>query len=151
MLIKTCTKCKTDYSATAEFFYRKSKSRDGLSPVCKNCHNKYDKKYYQQHIKDKKKYDRQYHQENREERRNCSLKRDYGINVVQYNLMFDAQSGCCAICKVHQSQLKKRLHVDHNHKTGKVRGLLCPRCNTKLGVVEDKDFLVKSKFYLKGI
>jgi hypothetical protein len=36
---------------------------------------------------------------------------------------------CCAICAKHESQFSKRLHVDHNHKTGKVRGLLCYRCN----------------------
>jgi len=41
----------------------------------------------------------------------------------------DAQATSCAICKKHESNFKKRLAVDHNHKTGKVRGLLCYRCN----------------------
>jgi hypothetical protein len=41
----------------------------------------------------------------------------------------DLQGACCAICKKHESQFKKRLAVDHNHKSGKVRGLLCYRCN----------------------
>lgn len=41
----------------------------------------------------------------------------------------DAQEQSCAICKKHESNFKKRLAVDHNHKTGKVRGLLCYRCN----------------------
>jgi Recombination endonuclease VII len=43
--------------------------------------------------------------------------------------MSDFQKGCCAICKRHESTFAKRLAVDHNHKTGRVRGLLCFRCN----------------------
>lgn len=43
--------------------------------------------------------------------------------------MSDSQEQRCAICKKHESMFKKRLAVDHNHKTGKVRGLLCYRCN----------------------
>jgi hypothetical protein len=41
----------------------------------------------------------------------------------------DAQNACCAICKSPESRFKNRLAVDHNHKSGKVRGLLCYRCN----------------------
>jgi hypothetical protein len=43
--------------------------------------------------------------------------------------MFKAQEGCCAICARHESQFKIKLSVDHNHKTGKVRALLCYPCN----------------------
>lgn len=41
----------------------------------------------------------------------------------------DKQNGCCALCKKPESSFKMRLSVDHNHKTGQVRGLLCYRCN----------------------
>ncbi len=41
----------------------------------------------------------------------------------------DAQGGCCAMCKRAENTFKRRLNVDHNHKTGQVRGLLCYRCN----------------------
>lgn len=51
----------------------------------------------------------------------------------KYNELFEKQKGCCAICGKHQSELEKTLHVDHDHKTGKVRGLLCQRCNQALG------------------
>jgi len=43
--------------------------------------------------------------------------------------LYDHQEGRCAICKRHETEFAKRLHVDHNHKTGRVRGLLCFRCN----------------------
>lgn len=64
------------------------------------------------------------------------LKNTYGIILDDYNRMFAEQKGCCSICKIHQTELKKRLGVDHNHSTGKVRGLLCDRCNWILGPYE---------------
>ena len=47
------------------------------------------------------------------------------------------QNFCCAICKTHQSKLKKRLVVDHSHSTGEVRGLLCANCNAAIGLLQD--------------
>lgn len=60
------------------------------------------------------------------------LMRKYGITEAQYLKMFDKQQGCCAICGKHQSELKMRLDVDHDHKLNFVRGLLCRYCNSKL-------------------
>lgn len=48
---------------------------------------------------------------------------------IERNVLFVKQKGCCAICGKHQREFKRRLNVDHNHKTGQVRGLLCYRCN----------------------
>jgi len=77
------------------------------------------------------------------------LIRDYGIQVGDYNRLFIEQSGRCAVCGIHQSELKKRLCVDHDHKTGKVRGLLCTRCNIILGFVhDDPNLLVCLSEYL---
>lgn len=59
----------------------------------------------------------------------------YGITLKDYDRMFLAQAGVCDICQ--QSQLDNRpLCVDHNHKTGKVRGLLCAGCNANLAWIE---------------
>lgn len=58
------------------------------------------------------------------------LKRKYGITAEQYGEMLAAQAGGCAICA--RPPKTRRLAVDHNHKTGKVRGLLCYRCNGQL-------------------
>lgn len=68
--------------------------------------------------------------------RNCHFKASYGIDLEQYNVMFQKQQGYCKICGKHQSQFKRRLAVDHDHATGKVRGLLCCRCNWAVGVYE---------------
>jgi len=62
------------------------------------------------------------------------LKKNYGINLDQYNSMIITQNNCCDICKVKS---KKLLHVDHNHKTKKVRALLCFKCNIGIGYFND--------------
>jgi hypothetical protein len=62
------------------------------------------------------------------------LKLYYGITLIQYNEIFNSQNGCCKICGTHQSELKKALFVDHDHKTGKIRGLLCHQCNIGIGI-----------------
>lgn len=63
--------------------------------------------------------------------------------------MFIAQEGCCATCKTHQSELPKSLHVDHNHTTGEVRGLLCNACNLTIGKAKDSpELLIAMAAYL---
>lgn len=73
-----------------------------------------------------------------------SLKRKYGISIGDYNILFLKQDGKCAICGVHQKDLKKKLSVDHNHGTGKVRGLLCPNCNSAIGMLKDDPLMLKA-------
>lgn len=73
----------------------------------------------------------------------------YNISAKEYTLLFKLQEGKCAVCKIHQIKLKKRLSVDHCHITGKVRGLLCPSCNTGLGFFKnDKHNLQNAINYL---
>ena len=68
-----------------------------------------------------------------------NIKRRYGIDHIEYDRLLIAQNNKCAICgsETNESKKKKRLCVDHNHKTGKVRGLLCDRCNSTLGKIND--------------
>lgn len=65
------------------------------------------------------------------------LKKNYGITTEDYNKMFEDQEGCCAICGKHQKDINKKLAVDHDHVTGKVRGLLCHKCNIGMGHFND--------------
>ena len=71
-------------------------------------------------------------------KRKYQLKR-YNITLDDYNNMFIKQEGKCAICKKHQDQISKTLCVDHNHKTNKVRKLLCHTCNVTLSYFENFD------------
>ena len=76
---------------------------------------------------------------------------DFNITVEQYYKIFTKQAGCCAICGISQKDLKSRLAIDHNHKTGTIRGLLCFNCNTSLGKWGDDSVIVKKALdYLNG-
>lgn len=57
------------------------------------------------------------------------LKTRYGITLEQYNELFTKQEGRCAVCKRHQSELKTRLVLDHDHQSKEIRSLLCSHCN----------------------
>lgn len=81
------------------------------------------------------------------------LKRKYGLTIQDWNNLLSAQNNACAICETQFSleNAKHRLYprVDHNHGTGKVRGLLCNACNTVLGFFkEDIEILTKAQLYL---
>jgi hypothetical protein len=66
-------------------------------------------------------------------RRRSALKRSYGLSLEEHQKMHDPQAGACAICRVPNAD---RLVVDHDHKTGAVRALLCRKCNTAVGYLE---------------
>jgi hypothetical protein len=61
----------------------------------------------------------------------------YGITVEEYEQIWYSQNGCCAICGIAEKELKKKLHIDHNHTTGRIRGLLCSNCNIAIGLLKD--------------
>lgn len=78
------------------------------------------------------------------------LKQTYGIDISIYNQMFKEQEGKCFGCKIHQNDLKSSLNVDHCHKTGKIRGLLCRKCNSVLGLANDNITILENLInYLK--
>jgi hypothetical protein len=77
------------------------------------------------------------------------LKSAYSLTLEEYNKLVSEQSGRCAICGNKTSKKGLRLTVDHNHKTGIVRGLLCYKCNMALGLLNDsEELLVNAISYL---
>jgi hypothetical protein len=71
----------------------------------------------------------------KDKRRSAQLFRKYGISLDDYELMLKSQNGGCKICTRRPGN--RPLHVDHNHETGRVRGLLCHQCNWYLGTLEE--------------
>lgn len=140
--MKICTKCKKEYLATREYFFRHVRQKDGLNSWCKKCCGQYTKIYRSQHREYRKNYNKKYELTSRAKiiRRNCMLKSRFGITLEQYDKMFEEQNGNCAICGL--PELMKRLAVDHNHETGKVRALLCNRCNLLVGQIENNYELI---------
>lgn len=81
---------------------------------------------------------------------NCNLKKKYGISLEEYNTLFEQQNYCCAICNRQEEEGRGKRNVDHCHKTGKIRGILCQQCNTALGKVGDsEEILYKMILYLR--
>lgn len=74
--------------------------------------------------------------------RRANLKKSYGISIEEYDSMLAAQASVCAICSKNPD--KMRLGVDHCHKTGRIRGLLCTNCNQALGKFKDSPALMLS-------
>src|SRR3972149_7896952 len=72
-----------------------------------------------------------------ESRRAQNFKKKYGITVEEYNAIFKSQRGKCAICGRQPDGRWKRLFIDHKHASGKIRGLLCIRCNRAIGLIRD--------------
>jgi hypothetical protein len=88
------------------------------------------------HVKNRK--------ENPESYRASKYKSNYGLTIEQYDTMFVAQNGCCAICKNPPNhKWHKHLHVDHDHLTDQVRQLLCHGCNTGMGGFKDDPALLR--------
>lgn len=84
--------------------------------------------------------------------RNRLRKRDlrlrFNLTIDKYNDMLNSQKKCCAICK--KKNMVKNFSVDHNHKTGKIRGLLCRECNSGLGFMKDSIKILSNAIdYLK--
>lgn len=86
--------------------------------------------------------------------RNYDLMKSYSITHDEYSSILLYQGGKCAICGIKESDLvgrKKYLCVDHNHKTGHIRGLICDKCNRGIGLLQDSiNILEKAIGYLNN-
>jgi hypothetical protein len=70
-------------------------------------------------------------------------KNAYGLSEQDYWRMLVAQNNACKICKQSFDE-KRKPHIDHDHQTGKVRGILCPQCNHGLGLFEDNPLFLRA-------
>lgn len=103
-------------------------------------------RYAKKNKKKLKNYIKAYQKQNPQTTWKAAIKYKYGITDEQYQVMLQEQNGVCAICK----QISKRkdriinLSIDHNHKTGRIRGLLCTQCNQGLGSFKDSKEQLKA-------
>jgi hypothetical protein len=141
-LVKTCPDCSQS-KPISEYYKRKRAlkypdSISGYQTICKPCFKKQRADYV---VENKEKCleadHKRYQNSDKTNWRASNYRIKFGISLEDYNRMFDEQEGKCKICKRHQSILKSRLAVDHNHSTGKIRGLLCRPCNSALGLLKE--------------
>lgn len=134
-------------------------------PTCKEKNDtKYQKSWYASLTKEQRNEMREYHKnyakkwrrKNPEKYQDTTLKRRYDISFLVAQNLYHMQKGKCGICGTHIPKLTSRTktrynsaHIDHDHKTNKVRGLLCPHCNYLLGNCKDDiSILEKAILYL---
>lgn len=155
--MKRCTQCKIE-KPIDEFHYDKSRY-DGRSNRCKDCRCRLPKIFFKNCLGCGDVFEVS---GNRKAQKYCGEKcatthRKYGIDEYKYEDYLISQNYKCAICKQEEKAIDIRtgqiyeLAVDHCHKTGKVRGLLCSSCNQGLGMFKDNiEYLREAIEYLKN-
>jgi uncharacterized protein YlaI len=128
--MKNCTKCGEQKPLSE--FYKSTKAYDGLQARCKICHNIVTKDYNYRNKKKRNLYSKKY-----------NIEKTYGISFSEYESLIKFQNSKCAICD-KDLQDGKQTHVDHDHKTNAIRGILCSKCNTGLGLFNDSTDILKS-------
>lgn len=122
---KKCSRCLK--LKALEDFHRDSNQPSGRRPDCRLCRLKREKELYHKYPNRKM------------TNKNSQLKKVFGISINKYFEMQNKQENKCAICLKESGEIDKKygkirdLVVDHNHKTGKIRELLCGPCNRALG------------------
>lgn len=109
----------------------------------------YIKNFKQEHVDLYKSYAAKSRLNRKDAWRGYRYKHKYGITLDDYNRMFKEQKGRCAVCNIHQAEIKRIFVIDHDHKTDKVRALTCQRCNLALGYLEDKELCMKATLFLQ--
>jgi len=99
------------------------------------------KEYYADNYEDMRASQKEYYVNRGRER---YLQTQYGITLDQYYEMLEKQGGVCEICRRTPGENGHSLHVDHDHKTDKNRGLLCQLCNTAIGMLRDSPELCET-------
>lgn len=138
--MKTCKKCNETKPLT-EFFKDKSFS-DGHYSRCKKCKTESTMKWREENLETYNAGMRKY---NKKHYKRFRMLR-YKITPEQYEELKEKQNNLCAICK-KPPQKTRPLAIDHNHLTGKVRGLLCYSCNRNMHLIDNKKLLNDSIVY----
>ena len=154
--MKICSKCKE--LKPMDNFHNDISKRDKKHSQCKSCHSnriKLKRKTNIEWVRAERIKSKEYRINNSEQFkktiRNSTLKKKYGINIEQYNEIFKNQGYVCAICGSDKPRGYGRMCVDHNHLTGKIRGILCQPCNTSIGkMMENPNLIRKLALYVES-
>lgn len=142
-----CTKCKKEQ--TDDCFYKDKTKKSGIHIVCKSCQKRNKQEFIIKNpdcLIKRRLISKQWRDKNPERSKylitKATLLSKYGISLEDYNLLLEKQNNCCAVCK--DIPTKQKLHVDHNHSTGKIRGLLCQACNVSIGKMKESPALLRA-------
>jgi hypothetical protein len=148
ILSKTCSVCHREKALA--HFSKNYGFKDGLLNRCNLCKSAASKVFYKNNKEKILAHVRAHARRNKDKVKNRVLKKYFGITLSDYNSRLEKQANCCAICneqethKANNGNKIRSLAVDHCHKTGKIRGLLCTKCNTAIGLLRD-DVLIMGR------
>lgn len=139
---RVCTHCRT--TLPIGDFHKEKRGADGFQRWCKVCSNEYRRTAYATRpawrVRCKRDRHRYYSKNPAkviQRTRENEIKRKYGLTWDEYQALLILQDNRCALCSTETPGGQGSWHVDHNHETGDIRGLLCHRCNTSLGTWEN--------------
>jgi hypothetical protein len=151
---KRCSKCDKELPLSA--FYQRT-GANSYHSACKVCERAMAKDWYERNkekatakVREWREQNadavKQYRSDNRQKHYRQELVRKYGVDPTWFDEQLQQQDNACVCCKRQFKWIDKQTtpHVDHCHTTKKVRGILCNRCNTVLGLCEDKKELFKN-------
>jgi hypothetical protein len=153
---KRCARCK-EIKPLQEFGPSKGVGHKGLFPWCKQCKSAYQREQNAlipraertrraKAGRARKNASAELRQRYLARHALYSLKSRYGITSEDVQELLEIQKRCCAICECSlekQEGRKNIMHIDHDHATGRVRGLLCQCCNSGLGFFKDQEDLLR--------
>lgn len=170
---RVCNSCK-EIKGVDEFYSCK-RIKCGIRPECKKCYAKKESKRYwemgkrerdswetkqkrlgKEWVENERKKRREWYRNNPEKTRQMNIKAKFGIDSFVFKALLLNQENKCSICgNLFDFDSKKGSrtypHIDHNHETGEIRGVLCGNCNIGIGnFKEDEGFLLNAIFYLKN-
>ena len=148
MLSKTCTVCKQLKNLSE--FYAESRVKDGKQAKCKTCTCKMTAEYRKKNPEIYRKASLKHWNNLDDKKKHARWIKRYGVTSEMYLDMFNKQKGTCKICQ-KECVSGQVLSIDHCHKTNIVRGLLCKKCNSALGMLNDNiEFFESAITYLKN-
>lgn len=141
-MTKKCTQCLEEKPLTE--FYKDKGFKDGHHCMCKTCKNSKTQKWRENN---REHYNQSMKKYNNANYKKLRLQR-YKLSVEEYDKMLEQQNHKCAVCSKTPDGIRP-LVIDHNHKTGKVRELLCYGCNRVMAAFDDNQLFLKLLAYLK--
>lgn len=147
--VRKCKKCSEE--KPLELFRKNKSCAEGRTYECLVCTREYKRNLEASNKEHFKKYKKKYRTQG--SRRAECIKKDYGISYDEYVDIYNRDLGKCRICSktlaIEKTENLETASIDHCHKSGRIRGILCGKCNIGIGMFDENlDLLLKARDYL---